>query len=733
MREIIFEKFGCENFCCYKEPMEIEIKNNTLTMITGPNGIGKTTIFDIPPFTFYGITSSGARGDDVINNKVQKKCKTWVNFSLIDNQEKTVFRAERYLKYPKFGNTVILKKDNKVYKRGHVEVKKEIEKLLMPQKLFTNTLLFGQKIKTFFTDLTDSEQKEIFRTILQLNDYNLYQQESTKRISEYKDRLNELENNYKLNLGLIENYNKNIDALKEKEKQFYIERNIKIEKLTKTLEDNEQDLNEIEKIQIIPDNELQSTMAEIESDLASFNHQLTNIDSDKEKELEEVKNKSKYKKQEFVIQAANEEEKQSKEFEEKKKILKNNLDEKTKILKENIDRLEESKAKISDDVMSIKYNIKHISESVLELESAISKSGTCPTCLQEIPDHHKESLQKKTEELEKLKSETNIKFQEKTNELNKIQKDININKEEIFELEKDFESHIQELETSFLNIKETINNKLKVAIEKVDQLVKDKLKQIEDTTNQKRKSLIENIQILVNKKVEVKKEIEKNDELNTKKRNIQNNIYLCKKQIEDLKSQDFDASQISYYDKLIKECDEKINNIITNKQKVENEITITNFWKDAFSNSGIPSMLIDESIPFMNERVSFYLDKISNGRYIVSFDTLKATKSGEFRDKISVNIYDNETSANSRIQLSGGQIRLVDIATILTLNDLQSTIQNVKFNVLLFDEIFDSLDDTNIEYVSKALRLLSKDKAIYLISHRQIDQIEADEVLTFLK
>ena len=160
------------------------------------------------------------------------------------------------------------------------------------------------------------------------------------------------------------------------------------------------------------------------------------------------------------------------------------------------------------------------------------------------------------------------------------------------------------------------------------------------------------------------------------------------------------------------------------------DIELYQFWKDAFSPKGIPSMLIDESIPFMNIKVSEYLEKLTNGRYLVSFDTLAETKGGEFRDKISVHVLDTQTRASSRIQLSGGQTRIIDIATILTLGDLQSNIQDIKFNILLFDEIFDSLDEENIGFVSKVLSNMKVGKSIYLISHRHEDQLEADEVLT---
>ena len=88
-----------------------------------------------------------------------------------------------------------------------------------------------------------------------------------------------------------------------------------------------------------------------------------------------------------------------------------------------------------------------------------------------------------------------------------------------------------------------------------------------------------------------------------------------------------------------------------------------------------------------------------------------------------------QTKANNRKQLSGGQTRIIDIAILLSLCDLQNNIQDMKTNILLLDEIFDSLDDQNIGYVSTLLRTLIKDKSINIISHRHIDSIEADEVI----
>ena len=235
---------------------------------------------------------------------------------------------------------------------------------------------------------------------------------------------------------------------------------------------------------------------------------------------------------------------------------------------------------------------------------------------------------------------------------------------------------------------------------------------------------------LQTKHSEQEKAQEKIQSVETTIENLNNEINRIEFQIREKEKDEYDQTQLNSYKKRVLDLAKELTQLSKNADKLSIKVQILEFWKTGFSSSGIPSMLIDEAIPFMNEKVAYYLDKFTNGRYIVSFDTLAATKSGEFRDKISVNVIDTFTRANSRVQLSGGQTRIIDIATILTLGDLQENIQGVSINILLFDEIFDSLDEENIGYVSKVLSKLKFGKSIYLISHRHEDQLEADETLT---
>ena len=275
-----------------------------------------------------------------------------------------------------------------------------------------------------------------------------------------------------------------------------------------------------------------------------------------------------------------------------------------------------------------------------------------------------------------------------------------------------------------------IDERLSVATQKVNSLVDEQIKQIHIENENSKMDLNAQKLELQTKHSEQEKAQEKIQSVETTIENLNNEINRIEFQIREKEKDEYDQTQLNSYKKRVLDLAKELTQLSKNADKLSIKVQILEFWKTGFSSSGIPSMLIDEAIPFMNEKVAYYLDKFTNGRYIVSFDTLAATKSGEFRDKISVNVIDTFTRANSRVQLSGGQTRIIDIATILTLGDLQENIQGVSINILLFDEIFDSLDEENIGYVSKVLSKLKFGKSIYLISHRHEDQLEADETLT---
>jgi DNA repair exonuclease SbcCD ATPase subunit len=405
----------------------------------------------------------------------------------------------------------------------------------------------------------------------------------------------------------------------------------------------------------------------------------------------------------------------------------------------------------NDETLSHNKEVAEINQAISSLKSEIEKNGLianmalkekqeiernvfeksisiCPTCYQEISDEIKEKLKNKVKELsDKYVSLIN---KNSGNEFSakELFSKIDRRSDDFSKKVKDLTQRTNKIKEDFQGVLIDLKGRLSVAFKKLDEIELSQIKEIEG-------EMIKQISTLP----PVDKLLEERNSLNLlieKSRKLQSEISGVKSEVETKKgllsykqAEQFDEGEIisskQRFNKLHADLAKLSQELVDLEVKMKRYSVV----KKMFSPTGIPSMLIDDSVPFINETVSKYLEQISGGRYVVSFDTVRETKGGELRDKIGINVLDTVTLASSRSKLSGGQTRIIDIATILTLASLQSVMRDVKINLMLFDEIFDSLDDNNITYVARVLKTVTTDKAIFIISHRHIDLIEADEVI----
>lgn len=729
MHNIDIQEVGMENFGPYIDPMVLEFKNNSLTLLTGPNGCGKTTALDAIPFTFYNDTTKGAKGDDLVNNVTGKNCKTWVKFVVNDND---TYIVTRYQKYTRFGNTVILNKNKKDIKKGQREVLPVLEKLICSKRAFMNTLMFGQKVKDFFTDLVDSDKKLIFRELLSLILYEYYHKTSGELLKKNILELTNIENIINISIGLLEDTKIQIQTIENLKKQFIQNQKQDILILEKSIRDSEKIIKEWS----LKSKKLGNQDIDFEStdeDIKKNDNKLEQLYNEETQQTDKIKHQQEQKLAEIQTKASNAKIEILQESKTKNENITKDI---TKYHKKmtDLDALKKEKEhKIELEISEINSDIKIWNQQIKEIEdNVLNKSiSQCPTCKQKI----NESI------IDSLKQKINVYNSQIVNAQDSINDIHHIFEKEYLKYKKEhvlINETLQKLQREQYSLQSKINkdtidvtDRENKAIEALNELASKVIKECVDNFVIKKASLVEEKSQLIIIRDKQNGILEEINKIETTIVNIEKDIEQYQHQLKQKIKAEFDETQLKSY--IIKEIDlkQKIkdNHLIIKTIKIQQKVL--EFWKMGFSSSGIPSMLIDEAVPFMNQRVSHYLDKFTNGRYIVSFDTLAETKSGEFRDKISVNVVDTLTRANNRVQLSGGQTRIIDIATILTLGDLQSRIQGVTINILLFDEIFDSLDEENIGYVSRVLNQIKNDKSIYLISHRHVDQLEADQVLNF--
>jgi len=732
VKKVKFEKVGMEKFRGFIDKMELDLEKNRLVLITGPNGIGKTTLFDAIAYTLYGVTSNGARGPDVVNDKVERDCYTWLTWT-VENGSVDKYRIDRYYKHRKHGNDVYLKKNGTVIKKGHNEVVPEVSKIVMPQKLFMNTLFFSQKVKDFFTDLTDSEQKEIFRKILNLDNYVLYNQVAGKKLEETERSDEKTVERISINKSLLEDVKVQIIDLLQEKADFYAKKEEELREFDLKLTGMKEDLKLLEESLFIANKgNLDERLEEVNGHISQTSQKKQSIENEAMNAVSDLDSKRRLKKSELEKKAVEARIKVENEAKNEAGIRQENFrDWKEEKNTESVNlqrKIDSLKNKIEMNELTISLKSKEseeINKNVLEKDISV-----CPTCYREIDEKTEKALKERVANIEAETSALKA-------EIGTFLQEIELRTEEKAEIENSVTAMRLEVDSVVrkINVEKDeeitkIDRALSTALDKLEELVQQKVKEIRAEREVKESELVEEEKKLRQEKENIEKLLQERAELVEKIAQKKSQIGTVEGGREQKEKETYNESLLlSSKDKevtLLKE----IKNLEMSRKETEILIKILKFWREGFSPTGIPSMLIDDSTPFMNRRIAQYLDQMG-GRYTVSFDTLKATKAGEFRDKISVNVFDSITHANSRVKFSGGQTRLVDIATIVTLADLQTNVQDTSFNLLLFDEIFDSLDDENISYVSKLLRTIVKDKAIFLISHRHIDQIEADDVLSF--
>jgi len=726
-REINFTEWGGENFCNFIDPISMKVDPGKVTLITGPNGIGKTTLFEMLSYALYGVTSKGLKGEDVVNERTMQNCFAWADFDIAGEK----YRAERYCKHKKNKNNVVLYRGGTEIKVGANEVKAEIDRIFMSYKLFMNIFFFSQKVKSFFTELPDGDQKEIFRKIIGLDDYLLYYKEGTKRSDFLLGEITKVNNNTIVAKKIIDDCVIELENLTTRRKDFYIQRQKDIVQISYVHEALQSKLKELtDVLSLFSEIQLRRDLDIINQKISEIQMRNEIVTKEYEREISDILSKKISKKAELDTEKNRREREQI----EKLNNLKNSLQEKFNEFKlsssKEISTLN-GKATLLKSKIDGCCTIKPIYKKEINdiTENVIGKAiSTCPTCYQEISEDIKNKLKGRIKDLEgkilSLEEEINGYSQEVIETSNK--------KEELSEV---INNHnfklLTELGTCDLEhrkVMEEIQLKLQIALGKLEKAFEDEIEEIRKRKLAKQSEIMIPSSLLQEKE-EIEKKLRDMREIEKQAHVVRSDISVQRKLLELKQKEEFDESQVaSTKQKLIKlNADLAIlSQELSNLQINDKRYSII---KKMFSSTGIPSMLIDESVPFINETVSNYLGQISGGRYVVSFDTMRETKAGDIRDKISINVLDTHTLASSRNKLSGGQTRIIDIATILTLANLQSVMKDVKINLLLFDEIFDSLDENNITYVSRVLKNTATDKAIFIISHVHLDAVEADEVI----
>lgn len=138
-----------------------------------------------------------------------------------------------------------------------------------------------------------------------------------------------------------------------------------------------------------------------------------------------------------------------------------------------------------------------------------------------------------------------------------------------------------------------------------------------------------------------------------------------------------------------------------------------------FSNTGVKSHVLDLVTPFLNEKGNQYLATLSGPDMELNFDTQTKNKDGSVSDKFDLQVRNKAGGENYQSQ-SEGEKKRADISGALALQDLVMNRADSTTNFVVYDEVFDALDEVGCENVITLLReRLKTVGTIYVITHSE--------------
>jgi len=786
LKIVIFETVDIKNFRSH-ESLVFEFTPNRFCIIAGPNGVGKTSIFDAMCWALYDTTTKGRKGDSIIRKRSGKNTSVILEFSI----DEDIYLIKNYRKHHEFKDDKYLYKNSKdISGATRALTNEKIVNLLIPKDVFLNCIMFSQYITKSFTEMGDSGQKNIFDQMMGFGKYDEYQnncKESIKdndiNISTIKEKLLLVEPSLIASKQSLKDEQCNIKNINELYARQYNDilavvtnSNAKNKELKKKILNLDKLITEYEKI-LIDVTEIRSKIKDLseqyknKSDIITTKY--TNLFNDKTSKIND-KYKDKLTEIDKSLNSLTHDIEISQQkynnycdsldtkFFESKELIDGPYNTKRTKINEDINKVLVESVKIDNLINNNDNKTKIKEEEIQNISKKLSEEiPKCYACNQSIKDESLEIIEtdfkNKKRELQALINDRKLLTKNKLDN-NKIRDKLS---KEKLNNDNTHDEKINQLDewkarnlTNFLNIwnekkgefkksKIEINKNSAVVSQKLDsELLKVKIDIREKCNIELRELKTKNQLYLDNLKTKEEKLSNDIIDIKTKidigrefKNNINTNIATIKAKKEELeniktnnKKYNMDyTDRVIRIEKVIEKQSEAKTLWVKNLNGLTRKEYILKFWKVGFSSKGIRGILLDDSIPILNEYANALSRETDGIR--VRFDSQRPLKTGKLKNEFCVLPIQTRNLTDEREDFSAGEGRMVDIITLLSLRHLLEKTYDIQFNVSLFDEILDSLDIFNAEIVSGFLKTMSETSCTVLITHTLRNNIDADEML----
>ena len=140
--------------------------------------------------------------------------------------------------------------------------------------------------------------------------------------------------------------------------------------------------------------------------------------------------------------------------------------------------------------------------------------------------------------------------------------------------------------------------------------------------------------------------------------------------------------------------------------------------KAAFGKHGIPSLIIEQTLPDIEDRTNDLLERLTDGKMHIRLETLKDKKTGGTKETLEIKITDEQGVSRPYETFSGGEAFRVNFALRIALAQLLAERSGVRVRTLVIDEGFGTQDQQGVQNLVEAIQTIQDDfDKILVITH----------------
>ena len=164
------------------------------------------------------------------------------------------------------------------------------------------------------------------------------------------------------------------------------------------------------------------------------------------------------------------------------------------------------------------------------------------------------------------------------------------------------------------------------------------------------------------------------------------------------------------FDSLIIDTKQRVDELEKKLKKYRTALAKLDIVKYVVSEEGVKSYIVNKLLDLLNSNLLHYLKRLDSNSICI------------FNEYFEEEMLNEKNKVCSYFNFSGAERKSIDLACLFTFSDIRRLQGGVKYNIAIYDELFDSsFDEKGIELITRILqdRVEELDECSIVISHRK--------------